>query len=266
MGYGGNLDPESYTALLSYLISSHKRTVGSAQDYLHCYTASFLWDKKSKDSDLIDANFMKIELTDDDENPNLSQESCGVSDDLWVRTSFALELSKMRRAMADDNVAQNLSVKSTACNARIIVGGKEEPETENDDSGFAGVFPGQAEEALRHLQQEKPIYVVGGFYGQPISWPELSRERINWMYWSKRQNHIFPEIITIAISFNCTKSVAKSYLMIRTTSPISGKKSVSLEKGSSTLWIKIPNGRTTGSVRKKTFNCLKPLSRIKYRV
>ena len=41
--------------------------------------------------------------------------------------------------------------------ARIIVGGKT--------TNFAGLMPGILEEALYHLEVEKPLYIVGGFGG-----------------------------------------------------------------------------------------------------
>ncbi len=53
--------------------------------------------------------------------------------------------SRMRRWMAED------------CDARVIIGGKA--------TGFAGVMPGILEEALFHLELDKPLYVVGRFGG-----------------------------------------------------------------------------------------------------
>lgn len=167
LGYGGHLEGSGYTAMLSFIIGAHKRTQGSARDFLHSYLASYIWNLKPPSSDAIDANFIHIER----------RENAAAN----AITRNALELSKMRRVMASDEAAAQLPFPQRACNARVILGGKSlpkrSPKPEVNDPGYPGYsgrFPGQAEEAWYHLRENiegqpprpvKPLYVIGGYYG-----------------------------------------------------------------------------------------------------
>ena len=138
LGYGGNLSNEGFTTVLSELIEAHKRTTKSSRDLLFNYVAAYLWDPAAAEK--ISARFIRIKLEKGRDVP--------------ADIKSALELAAMRKRMAKD------------CHARVIMGGKAAPKAgSGGKSGYAGRLPGQAEEAWRHLELDKPVFVVGGFGG-----------------------------------------------------------------------------------------------------
>ncbi len=141
LGFGGALREKGFARLLESLIKPHRQSRSTEQQkLLHSFLAAFLWEKNPPDSSDFDARFYRIP-----EQPEPAAET---------PVERAWELSRMRMRMAE------------ACDARIVLGGKVRRETSPGEAlGYAGRFPGQAEEAMRHLLQGKPIYVAGGFFG-----------------------------------------------------------------------------------------------------
>ncbi|MDF1813695.1 MAG: CHAT domain-containing protein [Verrucomicrobiales bacterium] len=139
LGYGGNL--RGYSRLLTNLVAAHRQTRNTEdQAVLHSFIAAYLWDKQPPTEGEFQAKFERI-----------PEQGIPSATEPWA---MALELSLMRQKMAE------------RCNARIVLGGKSRPKkAQEDNAGYAGRFPGQAEEALRHLLAGKPVYIVGGFYG-----------------------------------------------------------------------------------------------------
>ena len=64
------------------------------------------------------------------------------------------DLDDPRAALASSIMRKQMAID---CDARIAIGGKM--------AKFVGVMPGILEEALYHLEQSKPLYIVGGFGG-----------------------------------------------------------------------------------------------------
>lgn len=144
--YGGDLRKEGFTEIFSDLAYQY-RTVKEAKSmcfenyfsfpiYLQLTRAHTLEFKKHG------ANIIKVSPPEDiDVNTNTYIRP----DTLQAKYVWARSLSKMRNEMI------------SASKARILVGGKL--------NNYLGKFPGVIEEAKITLEQDRPLYLVGGYGG-----------------------------------------------------------------------------------------------------
>jgi hypothetical protein len=144
--YGGDLRKEGFTEIFSDLAYQY-RTIKEAKSmcfenyfsfpiYLQLTRAHLLEFKKHG------ANIIKVSPPED----------LGINTDQYIRPDtlqakyiWARSLSKMRSEMI------------SASNGRILVGGKV--------NHYLGMLPGVIEEAKITLEQDKPLYLVGGYGG-----------------------------------------------------------------------------------------------------
>ena len=84
--------------------------------------------------------------------------------------TWGTALTQMRRAMA------------TECDARIALGGQV--------SGYNGAMPGIAEELLLHIEQKKPVYILGGFGGCAGEFGDFIFDGLQPEWLPKEQEHI----------------------------------------------------------------------------
>lgn len=139
----------AYTYLLAELVSAHNQSKLEASQNLHSYLSSPI--KPSED--VYELPIVKYRI--DDERKSAFQHSV-LQRKYDPDVDQGLEMffhSDMRLVMA----------KLT--DARIVIGGNTEPRIDPRGSGYSGVLPGVVEEAWQTLQQEKPLYVIGGFGG-----------------------------------------------------------------------------------------------------
>jgi triacylglycerol lipase len=141
LGYGGHLGEQGYTRMLSDFEQMHRRTRSDQGGYvLYSYVAAWLWDLKPPTANRIHAQFERI--------------PAGSAPGALDPVGRARELSQMRKVMAQKT------------DARVILGGRRDPKLPDlKKDGYAGRLPGQAEEAILHLIEGKPLFVAGGFYG-----------------------------------------------------------------------------------------------------
>lgn len=146
IAYGGDARIDGYTELLSQLIVAYNQTAREEAELLHNYQpADFDLGKVPMDWNITSQHLAKTDRLNG--RPRLSAPAAGEG------ISTALYLSDMRRVMAEDVAAS------------VLVGGKTKPTVAADDGGYTGRFPGVVEEAWRVLEENKPVYVVGGYGG-----------------------------------------------------------------------------------------------------
>jgi SLOG cluster2 len=84
--------------------------------------------------------------------------------------TWAPALTQMRRVMATD------------CDARLALGGQV--------SGYKGAMPGVAEELLLHIEQKKPVYILGAFGGAAREFGDFIFDGLHPKWLPKEQERI----------------------------------------------------------------------------
>ena len=146
--YGGKFllgNEVSFTPLLAELIESYNQTAMMPAERLQVFQAA--------GSELTDvpAN-VKCRIRHLARSRNLSVPAILSAEEVG-RLPGRLEYSDMRNAMTAET------------DARVAIGGKPFPKDDDDSSGYSGRFPGIAEEVVRALGANQPVYVCGGFGG-----------------------------------------------------------------------------------------------------
>ncbi len=149
--YGGDLRPGGFTNILLELVTRHPPYANEGDTRLGV-TNFLAWPvhlaMTSEEVETLSENLKGIAalvLLDLAGEPIAVKQrqtaaAQGVSKDDW-----ALGLSAMRRSV------------TAQCHGRIVLGGQVK--------GYKGKMPGVAEEALLTLQENRPLYVLGGFGG-----------------------------------------------------------------------------------------------------
>jgi hypothetical protein len=146
--YGGAFllgDERSFTILLSELIEAHNQTAAMPAERLCVFQAA-----SSELSDVPESVQCRIRHLS--KSANLAVPS-KVNANEWGKLPTGLEYSDMRSAMTAET------------DARIAIGGKPLPKNGEGSFGFSGRFSGIAEEVVRALKADQPVYLCGGFGG-----------------------------------------------------------------------------------------------------
>ena len=138
LAYGGDLRKDSFTGKISDIIAAHNQLGSRVASPI----LSYVFDNRDRtEEDRVVAEYRNVE-----EDPAWSE--------MDGPTANFLRHVSMRNQMAEEN------------DALICLGGKTLPaERQGDFHGYTGPFPGVIEEAWRHLQRQKPLFLVGGFGG-----------------------------------------------------------------------------------------------------
>jgi len=140
--YGGDLRNEGFTRQLFALVRDHNAAGSDPFDRIENFLS---WpdceavDARLKAEHKPDARFVPVTLPDE---LVVGRESWADDERDWRR---AFGLSLMRQRLAE------------RCDARVVLGGKVR--------GYAGLYPGIAEEAYFTLKAGRPLFVAGGFGG-----------------------------------------------------------------------------------------------------
>ena len=147
--YGGDLRPEGFTEVLFELVARHRRDAQASDTQLGV-TNYLAWPvhvgMPTEQVDLLAtaleglANIEYLDMVGASMSPNKRQRPQEATAREWHQG-----LTTMRQRMLQDSTA------------RIILGGTT--------SGFKGIMPGVAEEALLSLSRRQPLFVLGGFGG-----------------------------------------------------------------------------------------------------
>lgn len=159
IAYGGHLrkvDERTmgYTRMFDHLVDAYNDTAPKPSELLHSYLAAGLSPTEGRDLNLTmhhlahSEDARAIARLADLDDPGLADTS-----EATERLRDALGYSDMRFVMAE------------MTDARVVIGGKTEPRGPDHPHGYRGPVPGVVEEAWRTLQEDKPLYVAGGFGG-----------------------------------------------------------------------------------------------------
>jgi len=168
LAYGGHFEKDSFTRDLIELISEEQREGSTDQRpwigmlYNHSPWPLFEVITDEDEASFVDAcRFVRITQ----EDAGIPEDARLVSahergDDLHTLFNKAAVLTAMRRAMATgmtlhDTDAYQETIPPVSC--RVFVAGKT--------SNFTGVLPGLFEEMLYCFEEQKPIFILGGFGG-----------------------------------------------------------------------------------------------------
>ncbi len=146
--YGGGFflgEELSFTVLLAELIEAHNQTAAMPAERLRVFRSA-----RSKLSDI--PSNVSCRIRHLARSGNLKVPATFALDDLETLPA-GLEYSDMRKAMTAET------------DARIAVGGKSLPRNGDGSTGYSGRFPGIAEEVVRALRADQPVYLCGGFGG-----------------------------------------------------------------------------------------------------
>jgi hypothetical protein len=146
--YGGNLEKNGFTEFLFNEAQALQTRTNSTNIFVKNYIAWPIYKKDSTEFTLWKANYKHIaEMIEVPPPANLSINSSNFLPPASPENTFiwSRSLSNMRNIMICD------------CDLRICAGGKS--------SMYKGKMPGVLEEILIAIQQEKPLYLLGGFGG-----------------------------------------------------------------------------------------------------
>ena len=169
--YGGKFflgDEVAFTPLLAELIEAYNQTAMMPAERLQVFQASgsVLTD--------VPAN-VKCRIRHLSMSRNLAAPAILSADEV-ANVPGGLHYSDMRNSMTAET------------DARVAIGGKPFPKHDDDASGYSGRFPGIAEEVVRALGANQPVYLCGGFGGITKRLAELMEhpERIDDFWDDKR--------------------------------------------------------------------------------
>ncbi|WP_455181425.1 TIR domain-containing protein [Azospirillum palustre] len=132
--WGGDLRRKGIGERLQALVRAYHQSGRAPQDHIACYLAWPSYREASAND--LESNRTIADLI------CLPKPLCDVNDDT---ASDAICYSALRRQMTKDS------------QARIVLGGRMK--------GYAGRYPGIAEEALEAIKRKLPLYIIGGFGG-----------------------------------------------------------------------------------------------------
>ena len=144
LAYGGDFRQQGYTEAMLDLVRTYSRRDQPGPERVLVYSAWPIWLGLGADQRASMANVATLVPVDPppgapEQIPPAMDRATG--DRLWA----ALALTKMRRRMNRD------------IDARVLIGGRL--------SGQAGLLPGIVEEAALSVEDELPLFVIGGFGG-----------------------------------------------------------------------------------------------------
>ncbi|QDT35963.1 CHAT domain-containing protein [Stratiformator vulcanicus] len=143
--YGGDQRRGGYTLLLAELIAAYNQTAANPAELLINFLAAIEPTKLSPG--------VPVTLSHLAESDNLTRRRILPPEESEQHPA-AMYYSDMRRIIAQE------------IDAQILVGGKTYPKLHDEDhDGYSGLYPGIVEEAWRALEQNLPLYAVGGYGG-----------------------------------------------------------------------------------------------------
>lgn len=149
LAYGGDLRPHGFTEWLFELVHRYRRETSEIRIGVTNYLA---WPAHiCKATDELEA--ISAGLADTGELVCLTQDGRQLDRSVWRQRAlhkptdeeWTIGLTAMRRVMRE------------ATDARVVLGGRV--------TGYKGVMPGIAEEALLSLRKSQPLFLLGGFGG-----------------------------------------------------------------------------------------------------
>jgi len=158
IAYGGNFRVDGFDQVFSDLISTYNAAGVDRAKYVYSYLpASFPRSKlpKSLGVNIRSLGWSEAFQEEAKLKPPTGEVTLGRA---------ALYISDMRRVMAKH------------CFSRVVIGGQALPRRNGEKAGYGGPYPGLVEEAWLTLQQNAPLYVVGGFGGAAALVAALAEE------------------------------------------------------------------------------------------